>query len=537
MSAMFSRGAKAPKAGPPVVGAQTPLIEPEKPPDAPGPGDKCWRKSRLAFFTVLLLLSSVGNTVFFKRMTSAMPNYGFFLTMLSTVIYVPFFAVLAGAGFALHTTSDLVRKFAIMGVCDGVCGTLMVLGGVHTSGTMQVLLSQAVIPLTMAFSLVFGGKSFHLMQQFGAAVIVLGIVLAKVGSGGSEGDGESDNIVFNIIFVLALVPSALSSVFKEVAFRGFDGDLDVNVLQFWVASFQVIVNLMAMPVYTLKLLGAQQVPLHCMPGIGIGGSRCLFFLEDQVSENCGLPGEKPCDHCQDAWVSVGGYLCFNLMYNISTMLVIKHGSATLAFLVATLRMPLSSLAFASTLIMGSEAVQPSFGDFLSLVVIVCGLVAYRYGAQLLKQQRRSKAAPAPGEGPQSPLWPSPTDSAPTPSGRAGGLRWRLAPLFSTGPQLAAGLQPAFVLVREPRPQPRSAERVRNDLYRRLGAASPLNSPTLRSLTPNTMTGFPSPGSPRVASPTTAATREEYRGIAESRACGSTGSDGADMAMTGLPPQA
>lgn len=431
-----------------------------------------WEKSRLAFFTVMLLLTSVGNTVYFKRMTNAMPNYGWYLTQLSTVIYIPFFAFLSGTGVILRTKQELVRKFAIMGLCDGLSGTLMVLGGVHTSGTMQVLLSQAVIPLTMVFSLSMIGKRFHILQQVGAAIIVLGIMLAKAGGRGSA--GESDNVIFNLLFVLSIVPNALSSVFKEVAFRGFDGDLDVNVLQFWVATFQVMVNFLGMPIYALKMLGPQQVPLSQMPGQSVDGTMCLFFLEDQVLDDCGLPEEKPCDHCREAWVPVFVYLAFNLFFNIFTMLVIKHGSATLSFLVSTLRMPLSSLAFSSTLIMGSEAVQPGMSDFVSLVVILCGLVSYRCGGKLLKRQPEGDVfAPA---SPQSPPWPSPTDTASAAVRRGISSSWKFKPIFTPG---TVGLQPTFVLVREPRPQPRTADRVRDDFYRRLGAASPLHSPRFR----------------------------------------------------------
>ncbi|CAE7292392.1 crtp1 [Symbiodinium pilosum] len=117
------------------------------------------RKWRLLLYTVCLLVASVGNTVFFKRMTSAMPNYGWYLTQLSTLIYV--------------------RKFALMGVFDGLSGTFMVLGGVHTSGTLQVLLGQAVIPVTMMLSVLLLRKQYHVLQYLGATTIIMGIVLDK----------------------------------------------------------------------------------------------------------------------------------------------------------------------------------------------------------------------------------------------------------------------------------------------------------------------------------------------------------------------
>ncbi len=45
---------------------------------------------------------------------------------------------------------------------------------------------------------------------------------------------------------------------EEVAFRGFDGDLDVNVLQFWVAVFQFAMNFLATPIYTLQVANTQR---------------------------------------------------------------------------------------------------------------------------------------------------------------------------------------------------------------------------------------------------------------------------------------
>jgi len=463
--------------------------------DAPPLVKETWtqrlqRKWRLILYTVLLLIASVGNQVYFKRMTSAMPNYGWYLTQLSTIVYVPFFAVLAGTGAVDHAKNGLIPKFAIMGLFDGISGTLMVLGGVHTSGTMQVLLSQAVIPLTIAFSVAMLGKKFHILQHMGATIIVVGIVLANELKGSQSGDA-ADSPVFNAIFFLAIVPSALSSVFKEVAFKGFDGDLDVNVLQFWVALFQCLANFAAMPIYTLRVLGPQRVALSDMSTLILGGTRCLFFLEDQVKLDCGMPGEKACDHCEFAWIPVVIYLAFNVTYNVYTMLVIKHGSAALSFLVATMRMPLASIAFSSSLIMGDQAVQPGLGDLVSLIVIIVGLLTYRYGGRLLKRRLRKEAtgipALVPGDSPMvSPCGPeSPTprlgqQQALTEPLRPRRGRWTFAPLISTG---LPPPEPTFILMRAPRPEPRSADRVRHDLYRRLGAASPLHSPQLRHLVP------------------------------------------------------
>lgn len=53
------------------------------------------------------------------------------------------------------------------------------LGGVHTSGTLQVLMGQAVIPVTMLLSVALLRKQYHVFQYLGATTIVLGIVMDK----------------------------------------------------------------------------------------------------------------------------------------------------------------------------------------------------------------------------------------------------------------------------------------------------------------------------------------------------------------------
>jgi len=285
-------------------------------------------------------------------------------------------------------------------------------------------------------------------------------VIAKATAGSSE---ANDLALFNLIFVMGLVPNAMSSVYKELAFRNFDGDLDVNVIQFWVVFFQIFVNLAAMPIYAMDVLGPQKVPVEEMMGATIAGHRCLWMRENQIVEHCGLEGEKTCDHCETAWTAVLGYSCFNMLFNICTMLVIKYGSAALSFLVSTLRLPLSAIAFSCPLIMGIHTVQPGMSDFVSLAVILIGLIMYRYGSQSHLRQSQPQNAASPRRSPSH--WFSPSSwSSPSCDSRGVRRRWRFMPMFAAG---NLEPQPAFVLVPTVVPQ-RSPERIRSDMYRRLG---------------------------------------------------------------------
>jgi len=439
-------------------------------------------KSRLLVYTALLLLASVGNQLYFKRMTSAMSNYCFFLSMVSTIFYLPIFGTLSGRGICKDMTVGAIRRFAVMGVFDGLAGVFMILGGSHTSGTMQVLLSQGVIPCTVICSIILLSKRFHLLQYAGAGLIVGGIVLAKLATASGGQVGAGDEPFFNFFFFLACLPSALSSVFKEVAFRGYEGDLDVNVLQFWVAIFQTFMTIATLPLYTLPMLGAQQVPIAEMSSDLMIGARCLFLREDYVVENCGLTGNRDCDNCAEAWPPVLMYFLFNVFFNIFTMLVIKHGSATLSFLVSTLRMPLASIAFASTWLMGKDAVQPTASDLISLIVIISGLSTYRAGGRHLKHQLEQESSAKASSPSTWLLSDSPVRMA-SPGGtlrrRATELGWKFVPMVMAG----VNAQPVFILAPDMHDKkPRSPDRVRSDLIHRLRAASPLSSPRLRDMT-------------------------------------------------------
>merc|ERR1719161_1937868 len=216
--------------------------------------------------------------------------------------------------------------------------------------------------------------------------MVLGIVFANGEDAPSNSGVLDNNPVFNAIFLLSMVPAALSSVYKEFAFRGHDGDLDVNLLQYWVATFQVLGNFLAMPIYSLSVLGPQQVVMSELPRFQVGGARCLLLGHSELplQGGCGFPGEKLCDDCQEAWWTVVGFITFNLLFNIFAVLVIKHGSAALAFVLSTLRLPLTSIAFSFPALAGRDAEQPTGADVLGLGIILIGLGTYRYGGRLLR---------------------------------------------------------------------------------------------------------------------------------------------------------
>jgi len=342
----------------------------------------------LILYTLGMLASSVINSICFKRMTSAMPNYASFLNQASSVVYIPIFGCLCLYLYHIFGADGLggeaviafpMYKFTVMGVLDAFGAVMMVLGGIYTTGSSQAVLSQLVIPVTLVTCYAFLGKRYDSYQYVGSMVIMLGVLISKIRSFIDPGTGDGgDLLTYNIIFMLSSLPSAFSAVFKEVAFR--DVEMNVNYMQFWVALWQFTIGFFLVPLQSLLILGPQTVPLARIGETFENGYFCLVFGRNSIVLDCGGPGQMPCDNCGGAWVAVASYCLVNIAYNVFSLLVVKYGGATISFLVSTLRLPITSICFASPWLMGSHTDKVTRYDAAGLLVLFVGLCSYRYGS-------------------------------------------------------------------------------------------------------------------------------------------------------------
>lgn len=343
------------------------------------------KHSFLLLLTAALILVGTANRVFFKKMLIPMVNYPYFISQLSTTVYIPIFwpVVWALMLFTSRITPEMRKfplwKFLVMGALDATAGVLMIFGGNQTSGAMQQLLIQGVIPFTMFFSwLVSNPLVARILREklnvryrwghyLGAFVIIAGIVVALLhaflGSNGAAG-----NTVFGIIvFFLSATPTAFSGVYKEIAFKG--ADLDIYYVNAWVCVFQFLVGLLFLPITAIPGFGGLTFPE--IPGNLEDGARCLFTGHNSITTG------KNVDDCEWAWTMTLGYIIANIAYNIVILLMLKYGSAALLYVASAVVLPLANIAFTLDFIMGKEATTLSPYDIAGLVVILIGLVIYR----------------------------------------------------------------------------------------------------------------------------------------------------------------
>jgi drug/metabolite transporter (DMT)-like permease len=343
---------------------------------------------KMAFYTVCYVLSGVVNSIYLKKLMNNLNNYPFFLNQVTNYGYIPIFGavVLYELKFTKLITKDQRDfpwwKFFTMGVLDAINGYIVVIGGVGTSGTMQQLLNQAIIPVTMIGSFIFLKERYSLIQIGGSLLIVGGVALSLLPSLTNSGGNSGNILFFNMFFLCQAIPFAASNLYKDIAFKSVD--MDVWYLQFWDVFYQSVIGTFLFPINTV-LPKPANIEWKEIPSAMKNGGICLSGV-NVITTNCGLTQSDPCDNCYHAWLTLMIYMIINVTYNIFILLVIKHGSATVLSIAQTVRLPLTSIAFSQKWIMQKQSEPFSKYSLYGLFIILAGLTTFRAGSLLKRAQ-------------------------------------------------------------------------------------------------------------------------------------------------------
>lgn len=337
-------------------------------------------------------LDSCGNDV----TKTSMKSGSLFLNILSTAVYLP--TSLAYIIPMIKYRPDVItaesraipqRVWLIMGTLDSIAGVMSNLATANLSnqGTLVVLLLQAAIPLSMLITKIFLKVKYRISQYVGAAVVIAGIVvvLAPAFNGGCSASAGGGSIaLWVVLLILSCVPMCLSSVYKEKALG--DTEIDPVYLNYWVAVYQLLLS--------FPLL----IPSAYVAGLNIKDMwKDLGWAANCYVGKTIFPGA---DHatasCANAPLLVNIYLLFNLGYNVLIILLLKFGSANILWLCMTIQVPVAALVFAIPIKIfeGAASVPLDWEDGVGLVVIMTGLIIYRF-FPLLKSiwdKKRGKSA-------------------------------------------------------------------------------------------------------------------------------------------------
>lgn len=341
----------------------------------------------IAFF--LMLLFQLGNRIFGKLETYPMHNYPLFMSMMSCSIYIPicFAYIIPMVKYGDKITKEQLEipkyKFAVMGMWDSVAGIMQTFAVNYiTNASTIVLVQQSAIPISMAISRVTLDARYTTSQYLGAAIVLMGIFVvllpsftqpapAAVVTADSAAPVESNvvQLLWILVLVLSCVPMCLSSVYKEKALG--EMEIDVVYLNGWVAFFQFA---FAVPL-CIPSASVIHIPLSGILPNMVGGAKCWMGINS-----------LPTDDCAWAPLFVSTYLFFNIVYNILIVVILKHGSANILWMASTVIVPLSNVAFSLSFMPNHKPLKQM--DMVGLVVIMLGLVCYRFTPALIALWKR-----------------------------------------------------------------------------------------------------------------------------------------------------
>ena len=179
---------------------------------------------------------------------------------------------------------------------------------------------------------------------------------------------EEDFLVFfwSIVMLLSCIPSVMSTVYKQVALQTASS-MDPIVISTWVSLFQFICGLFL--VIPSGLISSPRVHPLDLGSNWLDGIECLFAHTNSIESGC-----HP-DDCAKAALWVHLSLLNSAVYALSMLFFLKYGSCDLMYLGLTLVVPIGHLAF---------DIHSSFSDLrvydiAGLVILVAGLVMYRFG--------------------------------------------------------------------------------------------------------------------------------------------------------------
>jgi len=370
---------------------QDPLLD--APIKAEEPKQDAKRTKMLLLSFLAMIVVGLGNKIFQVLMTKPMYNYALFNSMLTTFIYLPtsFAYIIPMLRKPNVITPEAQRvpkwKFAVMGILDSIAGIMQVMAVSYLeNGSLVILLTQAAIPISMAISRVLLKAKYKRFQYIGAIVVVCGIALVLVPKliankkdDEAGGPSSSELLAWACVLILSCVPMCLSSVFKEIALG--ETEIDVVYLNGWIAVFQFLGAFPLLPPSAI----ASSIKVKDIPKNLLDGWKCFTGI------NTIMGGKHP-DKCAMGPVYVPIYMVFNLGYNILIILILKFGDANLLWLAMTIMVPLGNFAFALPFMPDRKTLK--WNDLVGLLIILSGLIVYRFWGSISKMLAERKAMKA-----------------------------------------------------------------------------------------------------------------------------------------------
>lgn len=272
------------------------------------------------------------------------------------------------------------KPLIILGVLDMFATGLTAIGSVHTSGLMLVLLSQIGVPLTILTCYLILSKKYHKYQYVSSAIILIFAVLKPL----LERDDSANNrFLYNLIFMVSCIPDSIAAALREKQYTSkFFHVVKYQLYSLWLHfGYNLLFTMFTLPYTGGGILGY----FENFVKLFFDGYKCLFLGVNSIVDNCGRNKAVTCDNCGEAAKIFLIYLVLNAILRVAYVLIMMDGSVTFTFLLGTVKVPLTSIAFSLHFIAG-DSVSP-FGtlDLVCFFGIVGGLILYSVGSKRMQE--------------------------------------------------------------------------------------------------------------------------------------------------------
>ena len=124
-------------------------------------------------------------------------------------------------------------------------------------------------------------------------------------------------------------------------------------------------------------MGIEDLPQNLWDGLKcyVGINSNTDCKDDEDDGDC---YEDNCNPRAPEFVNI--YFVFNQGYNLLIILILKYGNANLLWMALTLMVPLGNVAFTLPFVPEHQPLAPT--DIIGLVVIMAGLICYRFAAAI-----------------------------------------------------------------------------------------------------------------------------------------------------------
>lgn len=328
----------------------------------------------LAWFTAATLLNRV-----LLSLQYSFTSYSLFVNLWWTLLQCPLFWILTlwrQRSIPL-SKAELSIPWHVWWVLAFITALDNILTGISAShltsfGAVQVLLSQARIPISMAVcKWLVPGTAYSASQYIGAFIVLCGICTTLLPdvikqAGGSGSSDFSDALPWMGVYILHCIPNALIFVYQERVLKSTEGSVDDYYFNAKV-QFPTLIATLVMLVPGAALDGI--APDSLSDNLSRGAS-CEFGITPNSEKNS----------CTFAPLFTHAFIIVNTLWNVMVIPVLASAGANVNFLISTFTLPLAACVFALPFMPNNKPV--TVWTFLGMLLITSGLLIYKFGIEL-----------------------------------------------------------------------------------------------------------------------------------------------------------